>query len=76
MLGLIFAFGFTITPPFYLPISVFCMSYGGKAHSGFLVGIIDGSSIICALVFDVRLAMAEIAGSGEKGGKGASLSSP
>jgi sugar phosphate permease len=48
---LIFAFGFAISPAYYLPMSVFSISFGGK-HCGLLVGLIDALAYFGAMIFD------------------------
>ena len=49
--GLIFIFGFAISPAYYLPMSVFSISFGGK-HCGLLVGLIDALAYFGAMIFD------------------------
>ena len=39
-IGLIFVFGFAISPAYYIPMSIFAVRFGGK-HAGFLVALID-----------------------------------
>ncbi|QDT13912.1 MFS transporter [Planctomycetes bacterium K23_9] len=39
-IGLIFVFGFAISPAYYIPMSIFAVKFGGK-HAGFLVALID-----------------------------------
>ena len=39
-MGLIFVFGFAISPAYYIPMSIFAVRFGGK-HAGFLVALID-----------------------------------
>jgi len=47
----IFLFGFAIAPAYYLPMSVFSISFGGK-HCGLLVGLIDAVAYSGTMVFD------------------------
>ncbi|MGB7345392.1 MAG: MFS transporter [Pirellulaceae bacterium] len=39
-IGLIFVFGFAISPAYYIPMSIFAVKFGGR-HAGFLVALID-----------------------------------
>ncbi len=48
----IFVLGFSISPAYYVPMSVFAVSYGGK-HSGFLVAMIDVFGYGGALLFNL-----------------------
>jgi len=48
---LIFVFGFAISPAYYIPMSVFSISFGGK-HCGLLVGLIDAFAYFGAMMFD------------------------
>jgi len=48
---LIFAFGFAISPAYYIPMSVFSIGYGGR-HCGLLVGLIDAFAYFGAMMFD------------------------
>ena len=48
---LIFLFGFAISPAYYIPMSVFSISFGGK-HCGLLVGLIDAFAYFGAMIFD------------------------
>ena len=50
-IGLIFVFGFAISPAYYIPMSVFSIRFGGK-HCGLLVGLIDALAYFGAMVFD------------------------
>ncbi len=50
-IGLIFAFGFAISPAYYIPMSVFSIGFGGK-HCGLLVGLIDAFAYFGAMMFD------------------------
>lgn len=47
----IFLFGFTISPAYYIPMSLFSIAYGGK-HSGFLIAFIDVCGYSGALLFN------------------------
>ena len=49
-LGSIFLFGFTISPAYYIPMSVFSIAFGGK-HSGFLIALIDVFGYSAAMIF-------------------------
>ena len=46
----LFLLGFSISPAYYIPMSVFSVSFGGR-HSGFLVSFIDIFGYAGALVF-------------------------
>ena len=48
---LIFLFGFAISPAYYIPMSVFSISFGGR-HCGLLVGLIDAIAYFGAMSFD------------------------
>lgn len=50
-IGTIFTLGFSISPAYYIPMSVFAVAFGGK-HSGFLVALIDVFGYCGALVFN------------------------
>ncbi len=50
-IGLIFIFGFAISPAYYIPMSVFSIGFGGK-HCGLLVGLIDAFAYFGAMMFD------------------------
>ena len=50
-IGLIFTFGFAISPSYYIPMSVFSINFGGK-HCGLLVGLIDALAYLGAMIFD------------------------
>ncbi len=50
-IGLIFIFGFAISPAYYIPMSVFSISFGGR-HCGLLVGLIDALAYFGAMIFD------------------------
>ena len=50
-IGLIFVFGFAISPAYYIPMSVFSIRFGG-IHCGLLVGLIDALAYFGAMIFD------------------------
>ena len=50
-IGCLFLLGFSISPAYYVPMSVFSVSFGGR-HSGFLVSFIDIFGYAGALVFN------------------------
>lgn len=50
-IGTIFLLGLTISPAYYIPMSVFSVAFGGK-HSGFLVALIDVFGYSGALLFN------------------------
>ncbi len=50
-IGTIFVFGCAISPPYYLPMSVFSIRFGGR-HCGLLIGLIDAFGYAGAMVFD------------------------
>ena len=50
-IGTIFLFGCAISPAYYLPMSVFSISFGGR-HCGLLIGLIDAIGYTGAMVFD------------------------
>jgi len=47
----IFVFGFSISPAYYIPMSVFSIAFGGR-HSGFLIALIDVFGYTGAFVFN------------------------
>jgi sugar phosphate permease len=47
----IFVFGFSISPAYYIPMSIFSIAFGGK-HSGFLIALIDVFGYTGAFVFN------------------------
>ncbi len=47
----IFVFGFSISPAYYVPMSVFSIAFGGR-HSGFLIALIDVFGYAGAFVFN------------------------
>lgn len=48
---ILFLLGFTISPAYYIPMSIFSVSFGGR-HSGFLVSVIDIFGYAAALLFN------------------------
>ncbi len=50
-MSLIFIFGFSISPAYYIPMSVFSIRFGGK-HCGLLIGLIDALAYVGAMIFD------------------------
>ena len=50
-IGLIFVFGFAISPAYYIPMSIFAVKFGGK-HAGFLVALIDVFGYGGAMLFN------------------------
>ncbi|MEO2030355.1 MAG: hypothetical protein ABGZ23_31200, partial [Fuerstiella sp.] len=47
----IFVFGFSVSPAYYIPMSVFSIAFGGR-HSGFLIALIDVFGYSGAFVFN------------------------
>ena len=47
----IFVFGFSISPAYYIPMSVFSITFGGR-HSGFLIAFIDVCGYAGAFIFN------------------------
>jgi sugar phosphate permease len=47
----VFVFGFSISPAYYIPMSVFSITFGGR-HSGFLIAFIDVCGYAGAFVFN------------------------
>jgi sugar phosphate permease len=47
----IFVFGFAVSPAYYLPMSLFSISFGG-IHSGFLIALIDVFGYLGSWVFN------------------------
>ena len=47
----IFLFGFSISPAYYIPMSLFSITFGGR-HSGFLIAFIDVCGYAGAFVFN------------------------
>ena len=50
-IGTIFLFGCAISPAYYLPMSVFSISFGGR-RCGLLIGLVDAIGYTGAMVFD------------------------
>ena len=48
--GLLFVFGFCVSPCYYLPMSVFSIEFGG-IHSGFLIALLDALGFSASMVF-------------------------
>lgn len=46
----LFVLGFTVSPAYYIPMSVFSIAFGGK-HSGFLIALIDVFGYVGSMVF-------------------------
>lgn len=46
----LFLFGFTVSPAYYLPMSIFAIEYGGP-HSGFLIAFLDAIGFAASVVF-------------------------
>jgi OPA family sugar phosphate sensor protein UhpC-like MFS transporter len=49
-LGLLFLFGFCVSPCYYIPMSVFSIEFGGP-HSGFLIALLDALAFASNAVF-------------------------
>jgi sugar phosphate permease len=49
-LAALFVFGFTVSPAYYLPMSIFSIEYGGP-HSGFLIALLDAVGFAASVVF-------------------------
>jgi sugar phosphate permease len=47
----IFMFGFATCPAYYLPMSIFSITFGGQ-HSGLLITLIDAFGYVAALLFN------------------------
>ena len=47
----IFVFGFSISPAYYIPMSIFSIAFGGR-HSGFLIALIDVCGYAGAFFFN------------------------
>ncbi|XP_035683343.1 probable hexose phosphate transport protein isoform X1 [Branchiostoma floridae] len=47
-----FFLGFSVTTPFFLPITIFYMSFGGKRHTPTVTGILDCLGSLAAVVMD------------------------
>jgi OPA family sugar phosphate sensor protein UhpC-like MFS transporter len=48
--GLLFVFGFCVSPCYYLPMSVFSIEFGG-IHSGFLIALLDALGFAASMIF-------------------------
>jgi OPA family sugar phosphate sensor protein UhpC-like MFS transporter len=46
----LFIFGFSVSPAYYLPMSIFSIEYGGP-HSGFLIALLDAVGFAASVVF-------------------------
>ncbi len=46
----LFLYGLTVAPAYYLPMSVFSIEFGGK-HCGVLIGLIDATGYAAAMLF-------------------------
>ncbi len=51
VMSLLFLFGVVVSPAYYIPMSVFSISFGGK-HSGFLVALLDVFGYAGAFLFN------------------------
>ena len=49
-LSLLFLFGFSVSPCFYIPMSVFSMEFGGP-HAGVLISTLDALSFAASAAF-------------------------
>jgi sugar phosphate permease len=49
-LGILFLFGFTVSPAYYLPMSIFAIRFGGP-HSGFLIALLDALGYGASIAF-------------------------
>ena len=47
---ILFFYGFTLAPTYYLPPSVFSNGFGGK-HSGLLVGLVDAAAYFASMLY-------------------------
>jgi MFS family permease len=47
---ILFFYGFTLAPTYYLPPSVFSNEFGGK-HSGLLVGLVDAAAFSASMLY-------------------------
>jgi len=48
--AILFLYGLTVAPAYYLPMSVFSIEHGGK-HCGVLIGLIDAAGYFAAMLF-------------------------
>ena len=46
----LFIFGFTVSPAYYLPMSIFSIEFGGP-HSGFLIALLDAVGFAASVAF-------------------------
>lgn len=49
----LFIFGFTVSPAYYLPMSIFSIDYGGP-YSGFLIALLDATGYLASVFFSLR----------------------
>ncbi len=49
-LAALFVFGFTVSPAYYLPMSIFSIEFGGP-HSGFLIALLDAIGFGASVAF-------------------------
>ena len=49
-IGLLFVFGFCLSPCYYIPASVFAIGFGGR-HSGFVVSLLDAIGFAATAIF-------------------------
>jgi sugar phosphate permease len=49
-LAALFLFGFTVSPAYYLPMSIFSIEYGGP-HTGILIALLDAIGFAASVVF-------------------------
>ena len=47
---ILFFYGFTLAPTYYLPPSVFSNEFGGK-HCGLLVGLVDAAAFFASMLY-------------------------
>ena len=47
---ILFLYGLTVAPAYYLPMSVFSIEFGG-AHCGVLIGLIDAAGYAAAMLY-------------------------
>jgi OPA family sugar phosphate sensor protein UhpC-like MFS transporter len=50
-IGCLFVFGFTVSPPYYLPMSIFSIKFGGP-HSGILIALLDVAGFAATIPFN------------------------
>lgn len=48
--GVLFLYGLTVAPSYYLPMSVFSIEFGGK-HCGVLIGLLDAAGYAAAMLY-------------------------